>query len=101
MFMYMPKLSDFTFSEEKSRALSKERGLGFEEIVAYIEAGNIVDDFDHLNQKEYPNQRIYAVNIEDYIWLVPYQKKGNVIHLITAFPSRKAYKVYIGRRKKP
>lgn len=90
---------EFSFSEEKDCKLRAERGIGFKEIVTYIESDNMVDLIDHPNQTQYPNQFAYVVNIEGYIWTVPCERRGATWHLITAFRNRKANKVY-GQKKK-
>jgi len=85
------------FSEEKNLVLQEARGIGFEEVVEAIGEGNIVADFHHKNTKKYPHQRILAVQINQYIYAVPYvlnTKKG-VIFLITVYPSRVLTKKYL------
>jgi len=58
--------------------------------------GDLVDVFDHPNPKKYPNQKIYAININSYIFLVPFIKEGkNIRFLKTIIPSRKATKQYL------
>ena len=57
---------------------------------------DLLDVFDHPNPKKYPNQKVYAVNINNYIYLVPFVKEENeVVFLKTIIPSRKATKQYL------
>lgn len=89
----------FDWDEEKNWKLQAERGISFEEIKVAIESGKVLDAFDHPNQKRYPNQKIIVVEIDDYVYLVPYVKKDEEkVFLKTIIPSRKATKKYLGRR---
>jgi len=38
----------------------------------------------------YPDQNIILLNVDGYVWLVPYVKTGGVRFLKTIIPSRKA-----------
>jgi uncharacterized DUF497 family protein len=95
----MPKIAEFSFDQEKSRKLKAERGIGFEEIITYIESDNLVDLIDHPNQHKYPGQLACIVNIEGYIWMVPCIRRDDEWHLITAFRSKKVNKSYEKKKK--
>ncbi len=61
-----------------------------------ITKGDLLDVFDHPNSEKYPNQKIYALNINNYVYLVPFVKEeDDVIFLKTVIPSRKATKQYL------
>ena len=49
----------------------------------------------HTNQKRYPGQKIYVVEINNYVYLVPFIETENEIFLKTIIPSRKATKNYL------
>lgn len=83
-------------SSEKNESLKDERGISFEEVVFHIQLGNEVDVYEHPNQERYPDQKISAVLIDDYVYLVPYVESENEIFLKTIIPSRKATKQYSG-----
>jgi hypothetical protein len=87
------------WNTEKSLALKESRGICFEDVVFYIEKGEILDDYAHPNQKEYPRQRIMVVGIANYAYLVPYVENDEELFLKTIIPSRKATKIYIGDKK--
>ncbi len=55
----------FSWSSEKNESLKGERGVSFEEVVFYIERGDLLDILEHPNQERYPGQRIFVVNIDD------------------------------------
>ena len=88
-------MSQFDWNTEKNLTLKTERGLSFEEIVLAIEQGQILDVVQHPNQAQYPNQPIYVVNLENYVYLVPFVQDGEIIFLKTIIPSRKATRDYL------
>lgn len=75
--------------------IQKQRGIGFEDIVAAIDTG-LLDVYDHPDQEAYPNQKIYVVEALGYVYLVPFVRDGDKIFLKTIIPSRKAKKIYKG-----
>ncbi|MDF3047546.1 MAG: toxin [Candidatus Midichloriaceae bacterium] len=85
----------FNYDSEKDKKLKQERGLSFDEIIALIESDKLLDILEHPNKENYPGQKIYILDVEDYIWLVPFVKRGEEIYLKTAFPSRKYTKQYM------
>ena len=86
----------FNWNPDKNDQLILERNVSFEKIVIAINEGNIIDVYDHPNQQQYPNQKIYAVQIDDYIYLAPFVKNDDEIFLKTIIPRRKAAKKYLG-----
>ena len=50
----------------------------------------------HPNEKKYPGQRVFVVNVDGYAHLVPYIETEEHIFLKTVIPSRKATKQYLG-----
>ncbi|MCW2313667.1 hypothetical protein [Rhodoferax antarcticus] len=53
---------------------------------------------DHPNQAKYPGQKISMVQVDDYVYAVPFIETESEIFLKTIIPSRKATKQY---RRKP
>ena len=86
----------FAWDEAKNEKLKADRGIGFEDIVFHIERGDVLDIFDHPNQDRYGGQRIFVVQREDYVYLVPFVEDDKLIFLKTIIPSRKATKQYVG-----
>ena len=85
----------FTFSAEKNFKLKSERNISFEEIIAAIDNGQLLDILEHSNPEKYANQKIYIVEAKNYIYLVPFVKEKNGgIFLKTIIPSRKAVQKY-------
>jgi hypothetical protein len=70
--------------------LLEERGITFERIVFEIGLGNERAVFLHPNQDRYPGQLISMVEVDDYVYLVPFVENEAEIFLKTIIPSRKA-----------
>ncbi|HHH39579.1 MAG TPA: BrnT family toxin [Sedimenticola sp.] len=87
------------WNPEKNALLKAERGVSFEDVVFHIMAGDILDTIDHPNQERYPGQQIHVVNIEDYVYLVPFVESEEDVFLKTIIQSRKATKAYRGAKK--
>lgn len=92
----MRSMKHYTWNPEKNKTLKKERGVGFEDVVFHIEAGDEVDVLEHPNKERYPNQKISVVLIESYAYLVPFVESDVEVFLKTIIPSRKATKRYVG-----
>ncbi len=88
----------YDFSAEKNQQLIKERGISFEEVIAAISEGAVLDILPHPNPAKYPNQKIYVLNLNNYVCLVPFIRKDeNTVFLKTIFPHRKLTKQYLKR----
>lgn len=86
----------YDFSAEKNQQLIASRGISFEEIILAIEQDAVLDILPHSNQKKYPNQMIYVIHINNYVYLVPFIKVNkDTAFLKTIFPSRKLTKQYL------
>lgn len=92
--MYKVKVFMISYGSEKNELLKQTRGIGFEEIISAINAGKILDVYDHPDQINYYGQKIYVVEALDYVYLVPFVKNEDGIFLKTIIPSRKAKKLY-------
>ena len=53
-------MKSISWNPEKNALLKKERAVSFEDVVFHIMAGDILDTFDHPNQKRYPRQQIHV-----------------------------------------
>lgn len=92
-------MKKINWSIEKNRILSEERDISFEIVEEYIKNGHIVEVKNHPNQKHYPGQKIFILDILEYIYLVPFVENEEQIFLKTIIPSRKATKEYLGGKK--
>jgi uncharacterized DUF497 family protein len=86
----------YNWDSEKNQELILNRNISFEEAIFYIENGGLLDDIIHPDKSDYPNQRIFILRVEDYVYLVPYVETREEIFLKTIIPSRKFTKKYLG-----
>ncbi|HOW81294.1 MAG TPA: toxin [Spirochaetota bacterium] len=89
----------YNWNLDKNDTLAKERGVSFIDIVYYIERGHVIDIVEHPNRDKYKNQKIYVIDIDDYIYLVPFIETEEEIFLKTIIPSRKATREYLRGKK--
>ena len=88
----------YEYSADKNQLLIKERGISFEDIIAAIDGDKLLDIIEHPSSLKYPNQKIYILDINEYVYLVPYVRKDRyTVFLKTIFPSRKLTKQYLGK----
>ena len=87
----------FSWNAEKNQLLQQERGISFERIVFEIANGNELGIVDHPNQDKYPGQKIAMVQVDDYVFAVPFVDSAEDIFLKTIIPSRKATRQYRGK----
>lgn len=85
------------WDNDKNENLRKERGISFAEIAFLIESGNIVAIEENPNR---PNQKLYVLEIDEYLVVVPFVENENEIFLKTVFPRRKYKKLYGSREEK-
>ncbi|MDD2236240.1 MAG: toxin [Kiritimatiellae bacterium] len=89
-------MKPYDWNDEKNERLRQERGIMFEDIVFHLSHGGLLDTIEHPNQRQYPGQRIFIVNVEGYACLVPFVEGDEDIFLKTIIPSRKMTKLYLG-----
>lgn len=88
-------MSGFDWSDEKSESLEKTRGICFEDVVIHVQNGDVLGVIKHPNKNRYPNQNIIVLDVEGYVYLVPYVKSRGIRFLKTIIPSRKATREYL------
>ena len=86
----------FDWNDEKNEWLKRERGLTFEDVIFHLTRDGLLDTIEHPNQKQYPGQRLFIVNVDGYACVVPFVEDDDVIFLKTIIPSRKMTKRYLG-----
>lgn len=87
----------FAWDAAKNRLLKEKRGIAFEDIVAAMGGGGLVNVMAHPDQKKYPGQKIYIVLHNNYAYLVPFVESEKMVFLKTIIPSRKATRDYMNR----
>ena len=86
---------EYDWNDEKDDWLRRVRNIGFQDVLYHISQGDLLDVIEHPNQKRYPGQRIFVLNIEDYVYIVPFVEDDDVVFLKTIIPSRKLTKRYL------
>ncbi|HDP81075.1 MAG TPA: toxin [Spirochaetes bacterium] len=83
---------------KKNDLLKAERNVSFEDVLFYIDKGNLLAIVEHPDRKKYPGQKMYIVEIDHYAYLVPFVETDTEVFLKTVIPSRKATKKYLGEK---
>lgn len=84
----------FNWSPDKNQLLLRERGISFERIVFEMASGNELAVLAHPNQEKYPGQKIAMVQVDEYVYAVPFIETDTELFLKTIIPSRKATRQY-------
>ena len=84
-----------SWDESKEKRLVAGRQVSFQEISSKILLGDYLDILENPSR---PNQNLFVLEIEGYVWVVPFiiDSAGDII-LKTAYPSRKMNKRYGGK----
>ena len=101
-------MKPFEWNDEKNERLKEERGMesaqggrqfcvSFEDILYYIDKGDVLDIVPHPLQAKYPGQKMFVVAVDNYAYLVPFIETEKGVFLKTVIPSRKATKKYLKR----
>ncbi len=89
------------FNEEKNELLKATRQVDFDDVIGAIEKGRVLGNLRHFSST-YKNQYVFLVEVNDYIYVVPYVKntKKKELFLKTIYPSRKFTKLYRSTNEK-
>lgn len=87
------------WNEDKNAWLKQERDVSFEDVAIAIQEGFLLETLTHPNKEKYAGQKIYVVNINSYIYLVPFIEDDEKVFLKTIIPSRKATQKYLIKGK--
>ena len=90
----------FEWDTRKNELLKESRNISFEIIALHLERGDLWRIGPQPKQDRYPHQQIFYVIIDDYIYSVPFEQRGDVIWLVTIFPSRKATGEYLKEKER-
>ena len=67
-------------------------------MVVAIEAGHLLDVLKQRNPAKYPRQSVFVVELDRYVYLVPYVEDAESYFMKTIIPSRKATRDYLIKR---
>ena len=88
-------MKSIEWNDEKNLILQKERGVCFEDVVVCVMNNRVLDIIAHPNREKYPHQRIFVIEIDGYVYLVPFIEDEETLFLKTIIPSRKMTKKYL------
>jgi len=84
----------YKWNEDKNSILKAKRGISFDDVVQVLASDGVIDNYKHPQSDKYPNQYIYVISINNYIYYIPYVIDINYIFLKNIIPSRKLNKIY-------
>ncbi len=84
------------WNEEKNIKLKLIRGISFEDVEEAILNKNFHRIEIHPDQEKYPDQKKLFVEIDNYIYVVPFIENEDEIFFKTIYPSRKDTKLLLG-----
>jgi uncharacterized DUF497 family protein len=84
----------YDWDPKKNELLKETREISFEAIIVHLGRGDIWRVAKHPDQDQYPGQQLFFVIVDDYVYIVPFEIRGETIWLVTIIPSRKATKEY-------
>lgn len=85
----------YDWDSTKNDFLKATRNVCFEAVIVHLGRGDVWRVAEHPNQERYPGQKLFFVAIDDYVYIVPFEERGEIIWLVTIIPSRKATKMYL------
>ncbi len=94
---YLPEIN-YRWNEEKNNTLKESRNISFFDIVAAIENKQVLEIIENLSSNHI-EQKYFVVELNNYIYLVPFVKNENDFFLKTIFPSRKHKKHYLNKKE--
>lgn len=82
---------------EKNKKLKNDttRQICFEDVFLALQENNFYYIDKHYNSEKYPNQKILFIEINNYIYIVPFVENDEEIFLKTIIPSRKYTKKFL------
>jgi len=83
---------------KKNIKLKLIRGISSEDVEEAILNGNFHRIEIHPDQEKYPNQKKLFVEIENYIYVVPFVEDKDEIFLKTIYPSIKDTELLLGTK---
>ena len=91
-----------TWNPAKNEILKEQRGVDFNDVLIAIMENRVLDVVTHVNKDKYPNQSMMIIEIDNYIYVVPFVTDSDkTIFLKTIYPSRRATEQYIDKTEGP
>jgi len=90
----------FGFNDEKNALLVKTRGVSFEMVIEILKSDASVKIVKSPNKPKHPNQDMFLVEINGYVYAVPFVRTHDGYYLKTIYASRKFTKLYLLKEDK-
>ena len=87
-------MKSFRWNNEKNEVLKEERNVSFEVILEIILEKKYLEIIKNESENHI-GQNMYIININNYIFLVPFVETEEEIFLKIIIPSRKYTKIYL------
>lgn len=87
----------FDWDHDKNKRLMKERKISFEAIVSLIESGNVIGTVTGTGK--YAHQKQFIVEMNRYIYVVPFVEDDQKVFLKTIIPSRRLTRKFLSGGK--
>lgn len=87
-------MKNLVWDEEKNERLKRDRGIDFEDVFDMLMEDRFLDVIKNPS-KNYPNQQVFVIKINNYIYYIPFVEDRDNVYLKTIIPSRKAAKKYL------
>ncbi len=87
----------YDWDDAKNQRLIKERKISFESIVSLIESGNVIAVVS--GKGRFAHQKQFIIEMNRYIYVVPFVEDDRKIFLKTIIPSRKLTKQFLSKEK--
>lgn len=83
----------FEWDKDKNQKLTRERGISFEAVIVQIEAGQVLAVIP--GQGKYKYQKQFILEVNNYVYVVPFVEESDRVFLKTIIPSRKMTKLFL------
>ena len=87
----------FDFSDQKNALLVKTRGVSFEMVIEILKSDASVKIVKSPNKSRHPDQDMFLVEINEYMYAVPFVRTQDSYCLKTIYASRKFTKLYLSK----
>ena len=87
------------WDKDKNEQLKRERDISFDDVINALDSGGLIEIIKNPNTKKYPNQKVFLVIINNYVYIVPFVEDDRKYFLKTIYPSRKMTKKYLVEKK--
>jgi len=84
----------FDWDPDKNVWLLEHRQIRFEDVLPILEGKEALATIPHPNKKKFPNQKVYVIELRNYVYVIPFVEDEEKIFLKTIYPSRKANRIY-------